>query len=528
MLGELHQVKNPWEGTRWALGGAGVLVKQALVSLIMGRGRHGVVPDGGLFAQSAGLRRAALAVSGAFVLASFLFLGAPPFRQAFQVAIAPWLHLYQLASRNNQPGFEDLARRAEARRDAEALALCAVRLQGSQQSAALAQEAVRLEPNLLWVYAVVAGRAPAIAKNRGWIEQLERWDPSNALLPLLDAQAIESEHFRHGVWTQPTAEQKQRWQCSMATAFAAPEFDDYFDRVAQLTRRVLPRYNYYDPYEVKSRDLIDLPIDVFNNSERYAGMLLHSGGELESKGERARGRDRYLSVARFGQLMDTHAHSALGHWMGTSLQAMAYRQLEASYQKEGNQAEARLMDYLAEKFDSVKGEHPGMPAESAFGLKTAQRNAAVVVISALMSACFLGFVFVATIILLAGSRRGAAPAAQRARPVATIVIMASSVGLLFSSITLYLTYRPYWYIFQTAVASGDRVPTGDLRFFLNDLSMVPGVSPRGYSALLNALVYSGSPSFLFYVWTGVTLLGVIGLVLIFVRHFQARPRTHTP
>jgi hypothetical protein len=40
---------------------------------------------------------------------------------------------------------------------------------------------------------------------------------------------------------------------------------------------------------------------------------------------------------------------------------------------------------------------------------------------------------------------------------------------------------------------------------------------------LDALLYSGSPSFLFYVWTGVTLLGVIGLALILLRHFLARP-----
>ena len=53
--------------------------------------------------------------------------------------------------------------------------------------------------------------------------------------------------------------------------------------------------------------------------------------------------------------------------------------------------------------------------------------------------------------------------------------------------------------------------------------MLSDVPPRVY-VLLDALLYSGSPSFLFYVWTGVTLLGVIGLALILLRHFLARPR----
>jgi ABC-type bacteriocin/lantibiotic exporter with double-glycine peptidase domain len=55
--------------------------------------------------------------------------------------------------------------------------------------------------------------------------------------------------------------------------------------------------------------------------------------------------------------------------------------------------------------------------------------------------------------------------------------------------------------------------------------MLPGV-PHHVYVLLDALLYSGSPSFLFYVWAGVTLLGVIGLVLILLRHFLGRPRAN--
>jgi hypothetical protein len=233
-------------------------------------------------------------------------------------------------------------------------------------------------------------------------------------------------------------------------------------------------------------------------------------------------------VAHFGQLIDSQGRTALEHWMGTTLQAMAYRQLQASSEKEGHQSEAARFAYLAAKFDPVKGEHAGLPGQSAFGLSTAERNAAVVEISGLMIQIFAGLAVIATLILIAASRQAAGPVVERAGPVATIVVLASAVGMLFSAITLYLTYRPYWYIFQSAILNGDRVETNDLRYFLNYFPMLPGVSPRGYQALLNALLYSGSPSFLFYVWTGVTLLSVIGLGLIILRHILGRPHVHAP
>jgi hypothetical protein len=35
-------------------------------------------------------------------------------------------------------------------------------------------------------------------------------------------------------------------------------------------------------------------------------------------------------------------------------------------------------------------------------------------------------------------------------------------------------------------------------------------------------------NFPFYFWTGVTLLGVIGLALILLRHFLGHPHAHAP
>jgi hypothetical protein len=522
MQGELNHVKGPWAAVMWSVGGASVLAKGALASLfIPGRHGEGFVPDGGLFAKSASLRKAALAIGGACVLAALLFFAAPPFRQAFRVALKPW----HMASGNVQPGLKALAKRAEVRHDAEGLAFCAVRLQDPRESARLAEEVVRLDPNLLWVYAVVGMRHPELSETSQWVEKLQRWDPQNAFFHLITAESINQAHFHRGAGSPSTREQEQAWQSAMMRAFQSPKFDDYLDRVAQLNRRVVPRYGFYDPYEVQSREEIDLPVSAFENSDRFAKSLLHSGAALEASGDRKGARHKYWTVARYGQLIDSEGRTGFEHLVGTTLQAMAYKQLQAASEKGGNQSEAALFGYLAAKFDPAKGNHAGFPEESAFRLDTSRRNAAVVEISGLMILIFCGLVVVATSILIAGSRRGARQTAKTAKPVATIVVLTSAVGLLFSSVTLYLTYRPYWYIFQSAILNGDRVHTRDLQEFLVAAQMLPGVPHRVY-VLLDALLYSGSPSFLFYVWAGVTLLGVIGLALILLRHLLGRPRAN--
>lgn len=524
MRGELDHVEGTWAAVMWALGGASVLAKYTLASLLIsGRRGQGLAPDGWLFTKRVSLRRAALFTGGACVLAALAFFAAPPFRQAFQVSLKPWYIVFQMASENLEPDFEALAKRAEARQDPEGLAFCAVRLQNPRESARLAEEAVRLDPNLLWVYAVVGMRHAELPEIGRWVDKLERWDPQNALLQLITAESIERAHHRPYEWSPPTEDQESAWQSAMLGAFQSPKFDDYLDRVAQLNRRVVPRYGFYDPYEVQSRQQIDLPVYAFENSESFAKSLLGSGADLEANGDRKGGRDQYWAVGRFGQLIDSQGRTRFEHWAGTTLQAMAYRELQASSQKGGNEGEAATFAYLAVKFDPVKGEHSGFPGESAFGPDTSRRNAAVVETSGLMILIFSGLVVVATSILIAGSRRDARPAPQRVRTVATMVVLTSGVGLLFSSVTLYLTYRPYWYIFQSAILNGGTSQTRDLRDFLNATEMLPGVLPRFY-LLLDSLLYSHSPSFLFYFWAGLTLLGVSGLGLILLRHFLGRAR----
>ena len=96
---------------------------------------------------------------------------------------------------------------------------------------------------------------------------------------------------------------------------------------------------------------------------------------------------------------------------------------------------------------------------------------------------------------------------------AAVVGLTGAAGLLLSSAPLYVTYRPYWVIFQLAILTGDGSEAGELASFLAQTQLLFGfhlIFQREYLP--------------FYLWTGVTLLGVIGLLLLVMQHFRRRPR----
>jgi len=149
-----------------------------------------------------------------------------------------------------------------------------------------------------------------------------------------------------------------------------------------------------------------------------------------------------------------------------------------------------------------------------FGEYVATRNAAVLQISSLTMVIFSGLMVVAASVLIAGSLRGGRPEAPRSRSVATVVALISAMGLLLSSATIYLTYRPYWYIFQRAILNGDRSQTRDLGNFLMAIRLLPGLGLGSYRALNLPM----------YFWAGVILLGLMGLSLVLLRHLLGRPQ----
>jgi hypothetical protein len=359
MRGELSYVEGPWEAVLWALGGAGIMAKHTLISLFI-PGRHAPVmtPDGGLFAKNVSLRKAVLVAAAGFILGALLFFVAPPFRQAVRVSLAGWNELFQVTARNDQPQLRALAKQAEARRDPEGLVFAAARLADARESARLAEEAVRLDPNLIWVYAIVAVRHPELAEIRAWLPKLESWEPTNALLRFIATESIDLDLISKASKLPPEDFQKEvendpARRGAMAAAFASPKFDDYLERLRELDARVVRRYGFNDPYEMLSGEEQDLPTYAWMDSQWFAKSILQAGQDLEAKGDRKGAVEKYWSVARFGQTIDSQGHADSGYNLGLSLQIGAYKQLQKLSEKGGNANEAALFGYLASSFENL-------------------------------------------------------------------------------------------------------------------------------------------------------------------------------
>lgn len=508
MLGELPQIESAWAAVAWAIGGAAVLAKRAIVSLFIPvRGEAGL-DRGGLFRRSVSLRQAAIAVSGVFILGALLFFAAPPFRQGLRVSLAAWTALLHPAS---HPGFATLAQRARRRHDAAGLALAATNVSDAGASAQLAQEAVGIDPNLLWVYAVVALEHPGLPEIRRWTAALERLDPHNALIPLITAASIDSAPGR-AVSTELSGEKRNEpaahraWRTAMAAAFASPKLNDYHGRIETLERTAAARYHLQDPQERAEIDTGALPTQALFDIQRYATYLLESGKRREARGKLRAAGEQYWAVARFGQVLDSQAHGTGERRLGESLQSAAYNRLQALSAKRGLSNEAALFAYLGKKY-APASQSSALAHKPVFGDYVAKRNAFVLQISALMVLIFSGLLIAAVSILAAAGTDGNRFGLAR-QGALVFMTLTSAAGLLLSSATVYLTYRPYSYLLHGALPSGVAGQDSGLRNFLTAIHSLPGIDGNLYAKLP------------VYFWVAVILAAVAGLTLILLRHIR--------
>src|SRR6266404_6197737 len=149
-----------------------------------------------LFSKEGPMRKSVLAIT-ACVLASLLFFIAPVFRQAFRVSLLPWEFLVKTDHNRLNPEMQSIVKKAEQDNDAEALAFVAFRHPQSSEGARLADEAVRLDPKLIWVYAIVAVRGCPPPETDRWVPALERFDLQNALPHLIGAEKIDVDQYLH-------------------------------------------------------------------------------------------------------------------------------------------------------------------------------------------------------------------------------------------------------------------------------------------------------------------------------------------
>jgi hypothetical protein len=519
MLSELHHVQGNWAALIWAIGGAGVLGKHAMLAVILpGSHRRTVTSANELFAKERPVRKTTLVAIAACTVASLLFFLAPVFRQAFRVSLAQWhdvVHVGSPFSEQSDAALEALARKAQQNRDPEALAFAAVRLSDQTDNTRLAEEAVRLDTNLTWIYAIIAVECPWRPGMDSWIPELEKWDPQNALPYLITTEKIDIDQVVGEKIPHRTAEEPPAWQAAMARAFRSSKLDTYSRRLRELDRRVLVRYRIDDPFKALGLDSwYGLPSYAAWDSSRYAEFLIESGGALEARGDPKGAAEKYWAVARFGQMLGPR-----GGFFVSRESKEAYKRLGTLSEMEGNQAEATFYASLRDQLDR-EAEKERASWRSGFGGSSVSHWNAFLVRLAGLSMLFCGGLLLICAVGVMVRARSLRLPSLRPSPLTLALAFASAIGALLSSAVLFVSYWPYSELFERFLRDGDDGGLSELSGFLGDARLPLGsqfnLGPGSW--------YVGVWNVVFYFWSAVTILCVLALLIAVVRYFETRPR----
>ncbi len=509
MLSELNHVQGNWAALLWSLGSAGVLAKHALLSLIFPSRNRSTIPSGGdVFSKEGPMRKPALGIAGFCIIASLLFFVAPVFRQAFRVSLLSWRIVFKTDYQSLSPELQSIVKKAELDHDAEALAFVALRHPQSSEGARLADEAVRLDPKLIWIYAIVAVRGCPRPEIERWVPALEKFDPQNALPHLITAEKIDCDQVLRASVPHRTEDRPPAWKSAMAAAFESARLDTYSSQRKELDRRVLSRYHVGDPALIADDAwFYGLPSYGVSDASRYAELVLASAQVLEVRGETKAAAEKYLAIAHFGDLLSRDVR--LFFCQQTQ---RAYTRLAALAAKSSRPEEAAFYAFLADRERQTQAQESSSRYRGFSGNQVARwdadlarRSGAVMLLSGALLLAALFAVFL----------RGRSLRLSALRPgrLAIALGVRSSAAFFVSSVVLRLIYQPYFEISQHFVRDGDETGLTNLSDFLGH-----AYAPIGSGWLTRRQDYSS------YFWFAVIVLCALALLIAVLRYFQARPR----
>ncbi|MGH9574665.1 MAG: hypothetical protein ACRD40_14190 [Candidatus Acidiferrales bacterium] len=523
MLAELHHIEGEWSALAWSIGGAGVLAKHAFLALFVPRSAQ---TAGNFFRKEKPMRKSTAIAAAVCIAASLLFFAAPTFREAFQLSVVQWRGLMHAAFHTGYVSFDrgldhdEIAQRARENHDAEGLAFAALHGRSDRSTTQQADEAVRMDPQLTWIYAVLANWHRPEPEIDSWISKLETFDPQNAAPHLIQAEVIETNDTFIRKFTYRKYLTDPAWLNAMAAAFASPKLDTYGDRVKELDRKVALRYDMYDAHAAQSEYfLIAGAFPGLGNSNDYVRLLVNSGEALTARGDYAGAEKQYRLAAHFGEMVEASRSASPTPYRYSALAAMLlqgpYRQLGALYKRQGDDSQARHFPDLLVDGERVRRDDLAR-AQLYFESRPAdKRNAKILGLAGIVM--FLCFAILPLCAIVTIARSGSIKLSKLRSGVFTRVLARCSViGLLVSTATLYLSYRPYAEMFRAYLRGGDPISLLTVGAFLNDLAY--DQTPPPHQALYSLWTFP------MYFWAGIIVLCCVALVLVAAKFiWQRRP-----
>jgi hypothetical protein len=296
-------------------------------------------------------RRVAWAALAAVALLCLL----PTFRQAMRAAPEAWsLSSSPLSER----ALRNLADRGVAENDAQLVAFAAMHLDDMTAAAHYAEQAITMDPKLTWIGIRFASPVNQRPDSTAWIARLRAWDPGNAVPCLLEADLLYTRSPEDGSLDPAAPARLARdtaWGEKMHTAFAAPRFDSYGQRLYDLNRSVVERVE-----GTRANALVWYSARLFTNLSQvasYGGYVTRKlGPEAEAAGRNADAAALYWSVARFGERV---ANAGLWEWeamAGENIEAPAYASLASLAARTGTKEEAAALAALSQRIERIRAQ----------------------------------------------------------------------------------------------------------------------------------------------------------------------------
>lgn len=452
MLAELDVVEGSWEGLRWSAGAARVLVKDTVLDLLTGRRSRTGSPLPQMNSKEGTMRRVALGVCGFSILTFLGLLLAPTFRQALDVSASGWKWAF------DQPAVSSarigrLAEQARHDRDTEFMAFAAMQLPPGDERRRLADEAVKLDPKLTWVYFVLANQMAPGPASDDLIGRVENWDPDNAAPHLLAAGQIAWGRGVVNLARVAQLESDKRWLQKMTAAFGAAKYDTYLAARLNLERSVMRRRRIDEPMLVLN-GLSSHPLPNILLLRSYARHVLAAGQREEDVAHFDQAWQSYFAVGRFGHLMNMQGQTDIERLAGALIQSEAFMRLRPLAEKTHDRNASALLAMQSDELRQVQEKMSNQPNWIAVFVG----NAMVGQTASLGMLVSLGLLLAVSMVWLL--RRVRPAPSQGSSWFLTFAGTGGAVGLVLSSLTLYLSYKPFADVFARFIESSG---TGEAR-----------------------------------------------------------------
>jgi hypothetical protein len=362
LAAELSVIDTSREALRWALGGLIMLIREWLRHAFGAWRRPVGMPEGSPLAALANpasrLPRTPRFLTALFLCASLGILLIPDSQEAMKATFQLRPRPLDIAVESSD--LQPFRQAAQLYHDSEAMAVVAMLSPDRAERIPMAEEAVKLDPSLTWIYAVVpTTKEPWMLASGpippGWLARLENWDPDNGFAHMLGAQPslirFDDNWNKNGYRGNYFEEAKKQlsndpaWSAAMEAAFQAPKYDGYFPRMFDVYRHVARRYGIRDPrlaLILVARMQSPFPT---RNAHIYAEVLPDRAEAAEKSGMYQEAIELYRQPAEVGQRMagQCHTHSEKLAW--AQIEESSLRSLEPLLAKTGQRREAAFARY---------------------------------------------------------------------------------------------------------------------------------------------------------------------------------------